>query len=165
MLRRYLNLSAAIPNQRCRYTQSMRPHVIVDAMNVIGSRPNGWWRDRDRAVRSFVAQLQQLTAADDLDLTVAIDGTPLAGLPEGSNEGVELLYAVKRGPNAADDRIIAFIEGHDTPGSLSLITADRNLTERAEALGATVGRPSMLLERLDELETPEDAPAASTEAE
>lgn len=134
-------------------------------MNVIGSRPNGWWRDRDRAVRSFVARLQQLTVADDLDLTVAIDGTPLAGLPEGSNEGVELLYAVKRGPNAADDRIIAFIEGHEAPGSLSLITADRNLTERAEALGATVGKPGMLLERLDELEEPSETRAEAADGD
>jgi hypothetical protein len=126
-------------------------------MNVIGSRPNGWWRDRDRAVRSFVASLQQLAAADDLDITVGIDGTPLSGLPEGEQDGIQLLYATRRGPNAADDRIIAFIEAHVSPASLSLITADRNLTERAEDLGATVGRPGILLERLDQLGDGEEA--------
>ena len=61
-----------------------------------------------------------------------------------------------------DDRIIAFIEAHESPASLSLITADRNLTERAEALGASVGRPGMLLERLDELNVP-DEPATAGE--
>jgi hypothetical protein len=132
-------------------------------MNVIGSRPNGWWRDRDRAVRNFVSNLQQLSVADDLDITVGIDGTPLTGLPEGEQDGVQLLYATRRGPNAADDRIIAFIEGHESPTSLSLITGDRNLTERAQALGATVGRPAMLLERLDLLNAPEDAVAEAVE--
>jgi hypothetical protein len=143
----------------------VRPHVIVDAMNVIGSRPNGWWRDRDRAVRDLVSKLQQLAAADDVDLTAGIDGTPLAGLPEGMNDGVRLLYATKRGPNAADDRIIAFIGDHEAPPSLSLITADRNLKQRAEALGALVGGPAMLLARLDELETagPEAGPVAASQ--
>lgn len=126
-------------------------------MNVIGSRPNGWWRDRDGAVRRLVERLQALATADDIDLTAAIDGRPLDGLPEGANAGVQLLYATRRGPNAADDRIIEFIKAHGQPASLSLITSDRNLTKRAEALGAIVGGPTMLLERLDDLE-------ASTEA-
>jgi hypothetical protein len=144
-----------------------RPHVIIDAMNVIGSRPNGWWRDRDRAVRDLVARLEQLAAADDIDLTVAIDGSPLDDLPEGprgpggSDRTVQLLYATRRGPNAADDRIVDFIAAHEQPASLSLITSDRNLIERAEAFGASVGGPQMLLERLDLLETP--APAEATE--
>jgi hypothetical protein len=137
--------------------------VIVDAMNVIGSRPNGWWRDRDRAVRNFVGLLQRLAADDDIDLTVAIDGTPLDGLPEGCQDGVQLLYAIRRGPNAADDRIVAFIEEHEAPTVLSLITADRNLTERAETLGVTVGRPGMLLERLDQLQAEQETVEASAE--
>ena len=132
-----------------------RPHVIIDAMNVIGSRPNGWWRDRDRAVRGLVRQLQQVAVSDDLELTVAIDGLPLDDLPEGMQAGVQLLYATRRGPNAADDRIIEFISSHEQPSSLSLITSDRNLSRRAEALGATVGGPRMLLDRIDELAKPE----------
>jgi hypothetical protein len=142
----------------------VRPHVIVDALNVIGSRPNGWWRDRDRAVRNLVSKLQVLATADDLDLTVGIDGTPLTGLPEGMNDGVQLLYATRRGPNAADDRIIAFISQHETPASLSLVTADRTLTKRAEKLGALVGTPSMLLERLDQIEVAAESEVEAVEA-
>ena len=129
-----------------------RPHVIIDAMNVIGSRPDGWWRDRGRAVRQLVKRLQQLAHADGVDLTVGIDGQPLKDLPEGVAGGVQLLYATRRGPNAADERILDFIRTHASPASLSLITSDRGLRESAEALGARVGSPQMLLERLDELE-------------
>lgn len=124
---------------------------MIDAFNVIGSRPSGWWRDRDRAVRDFVLRLRQLAAEDDVELTIAIDGTPLDGLPEGADGLVTLLYATRRGPNAADDRIIAAIEEQPHPSTLLLITADRELTRRAQVFGVTVGAPRILLERLDEL--------------
>jgi hypothetical protein len=129
-----------------------RPHVIVDAMNVIGSRPNGWWRDRGRAVRHLVKRLQHLALADEVDLTVGIDGQPLKDLPEGMQDGLQLLYATRHGPNAADDRILDFIRAHEHPASLSLITSDRKLRESAESIGAQVGSPRMLLDRLDELD-------------
>jgi len=117
-------------------------------MNVIGSRPTGWWRDRDGAVVRLVEGLRALADADRIDVTVIVDGRPIEGLGEGTHGRAEVLYA-PGGRNAADDRIVALLEAHDDPSSLEVVTADRNLRERAEARGARVSGPSALLARID----------------
>jgi len=120
-------------------------------MNVIGSRPTGWWRDRGAAVRGLIERLQRLAAAEPCDVTVIVDGRPLRDTPEGVHAGVQVLYASRRGPNAADDRIIRFVAAHPDPHSLDVVTSDRNLSARAGALGARVRGSRWLLERLDEV--------------
>lgn len=126
-------------------------HLVVDAMNVIGSRPTGWWRDRDGAVRRLLAKLQELTAAGGDDVTLIVDGRPIRDLPEGAHDGVQVLYARRPGRNAADDRIVEFIETHPRPSSLEVVTSDRDLIERASRREAAVSGPSALLARLDAL--------------
>lgn len=121
-------------------------------MNVIGSRPDGWWRDRDGALRRLVERLQRLAAADDAVLTVIADGRPLADLPEGAHGGVEVLYAARGGRNAADDRIVAYIEAHADPAAVELVTSDRELVDRAMRRGARVRGARSLLEQLDALD-------------
>lgn len=121
-------------------------------MNVIGSRPDGWWRDRDRAVRELLTRLQNLTERKEVDITMFVDGRPLADLPEGTHRNVEVLYARRAGPNAADDRIVEYLRAHEDPESLDVITSDRDLAERSRQLGANVRGPSWLLEHLDALE-------------
>jgi len=132
-------------------------------MNVIGSRPTGWWRDRDGAIRLLVERLQDLAAAEAAPVIVVVDGRPLVDLPEGNYGDVQLLYASRRGPNAADDRIIALIEAHSDPASLEVVTSDRELARRARQLGASVTSPRLLLEKLDEL-APGVPPAANRDA-
>lgn len=128
-------------------------HLIVDAMNVIGSRPTGWWRDRDGAVRGLVERLRLLVEAEpDQTITVFVDGRPIRGLDEGEHDGVHVLYARRAGRNAADDRIVEYVEAHADPTSLEVITSDRELGDRAWRRGARVTGPSALLKRLDELE-------------
>jgi uncharacterized protein YaiI (UPF0178 family) len=123
--------------------------VVVDAMNVIGSRPDGWWRDRDAAVRRLTRALADLAARDGLDVTVVVDGRPQPRLPEGRHDGVEVVYARRAGRDAADDRIVALLEaGHPAD---EVVTADRGLRERVEVLGVAVSGPRQLLDRLDEL--------------
>ena len=126
--------------------------LIVDGMNVIGSRPDGWWRDRKGAARRLVAQLQALAASGDDALTVVLDGRPLPGLPEGAHRGVTVYYATRPGPNAADDRIIDLIAADADPGSLTIVTSDRTLRERALHLRAEVVGAGALLRHLDALE-------------
>lgn len=126
-------------------------HLVVDAMNVIGSRPTGWWRDRDAALRRLVERLQRLAVAEDDVVTVITDGRPVRGLPEGTHGLVQLFYAARRGPNAADDRIVDYVAAHPHPGSLEVISSDRDLRDRVSAHGARLGSPSGLLNRLDEL--------------
>src|SRR5690349_2679211 len=92
--------------------QAMK-RTIVDGMNVIGSRPDGWWRDRDGAARRLVEELQSHGSnGEDGRYAVVFDGRPLPDLPEGVHGGVLVAYARRGGPNAADDRIVEEVE-HD----------------------------------------------------
>jgi len=130
-------------------------HLIVDGMNVIGSRPDGWWRDRHGAARRLIARLQALAAADQDDLTVVFDGRPLPDLPEGEQGGITVRYADRRGPNAADDRIIDLVAADPDHTSLTIVTSDRALRDRALELRAEVVGAGTLLRRLDALEEPD----------
>jgi predicted RNA-binding protein with PIN domain len=121
-------------------------------MNVIGSRPTGWWRDRDGALRRLVERLQRLAAAEQRRITVIADGRALADLAEGMHDGVEVLYAARAGRNAADDRIVAFVRSHPDTAWLEVVTSDRELAARVSAHGASVRGASSLLQRLDQLE-------------
>jgi predicted RNA-binding protein with PIN domain len=128
------------------------PHLVVDAMNVIGSRPNGWWRDRDGAVRLLVEKLQRLANATGDEITLVADGQPLADLPEGVHSGVNVLYAARAGRNAADDRMVELVRAHPDPTSTEIVTSDRELADRVRRAGASVRGTSWLLAKMDALE-------------
>ena len=126
--------------------------LIVDAMNVIGSRPTGWWRDRPGAIRGLIERLQRMHTATGEEITVVVDGRPLGDLPEGEHGGITVLYAARRGPNAADDRIVEFVADHEAPGSLTVVTSDRTLIARVRELGTHSAGPSQLLQQLDDID-------------
>jgi predicted RNA-binding protein with PIN domain len=128
-----------------------RRRVIVDGNNVIGSRPDGWWRDRPGAARRLIASLQALAARSDDRISVVLDGKPLPDVPEGVHQGVLVAYATRAGRDAADDRIVAEVERDRDPGSLVIVTSDRGLADRVRALGAAVEGAGSLLARLDAL--------------
>jgi predicted RNA-binding protein with PIN domain len=115
-----------------------RRRVIVDGNNVIGSRPDGWWRDRDGASRRLVEQLQARARRTGDRVAVVLDGRPLAGLAEGIHDGVLVAYARRGGRNAADDRIVEEVAADTDPASLVVVTSDRELAARVRDLGATV---------------------------
>lgn len=123
--------------------------LVVDGMNVIGSRPDGWWRDRDGAVRRLLSRLQRLHERDHDEVTLVLDGRALTDLPEGSHNGVRVLYARRRGRDAADDRIVETVAGDDDPASLQVVTSDRGLRARVAPLGARAVGARELLLRLD----------------
>ncbi len=122
--------------------------LVVDGMNVIGSRPDGWWRDRDGAVRRLLGDLQGLTRSDHDTVTLVLDGRPLPDVPEGTHDGVEVMYARRSGRNAADERIVEFVRDLDAPAEVTVITSDRALAEQVRTLGATVNGAGSLLRRL-----------------
>ena len=74
-------------------------------MNVIGSRPDGWWRDRRGAMRRLVEELGSLASTSGEPVTVVLDGGPF-DLDSGP---VDVRFASRRGPNAADDDIAALV--------------------------------------------------------
>lgn len=127
------------------------PHLVIDGMNVIGSRPDGWWRDRDGAARRLLGRLQALAAAADDELTLVLDGRPLADVPEGTHDGVDVRYARRPGRDAGDDRIVELLEQLPDAATVCVVTSDRALRERARAVGAEVVGAGALLRRLDEV--------------
>src|SRR5256885_6214405 len=106
---------------------------IVDGMNVIGSRPDGWWRDRPGAMRAFAERLAGW--AKGREVTVVFDGRPFDLDPDG----VTVVFASRRGPNAADDDIVRIVEADEDPGGLRVVTSDHELARRGGGLGAAAG--------------------------
>jgi predicted RNA-binding protein with PIN domain len=119
---------------------------VVDGMNVIGSRPTGWWRDRPRAMRELVDELGSFAETAGDELTVVFDGEPF---DVDAPEGVGVRFATRRGPNAADDDIAALVEREEDPGSLSVVTSDGDLSRRVRAAGAAVVGAGEFRRRLD----------------
>ncbi|MEA2150534.1 MAG: hypothetical protein QOD69_2364 [Solirubrobacteraceae bacterium] len=108
---------------------------IVDGMNVIGSRPDGWWRDRHAAMVRLVDLLERWAAAEGEDVTVVFEGPPR---PPIHSPLVEVAPASKRGANAADHEIVRRIAATADPGTLRVVTSDRLLADQARARGAAV---------------------------
>lgn len=122
--------------------------LIVDGNNVIGSTPDGWWRDRDGAARRLIASLQDLAHDGGDRICVVLDGRPLSDLPEGVHNGVLVAYPTRSGRDAADDRIVDEVTRDRDPTSLVIVTSDRALAARVRALGATVEGAATLRDRI-----------------
>ena len=121
--------------------------LLVDAANVIGSRPTGWWRDRPGAARGFVARLRAAAADGQVEapVVVVLEGASVRGVDEGTADGVEVVHARGEG----DDTLAALAAALTGAGKLvTLISADRELGQRARRAGADVAGPNWLLDRL-----------------
>jgi hypothetical protein len=126
------------------------PRWLVDGTNVVGSRPDGWWRDRPGAFRRLVEALGPLAAAGD-EVTVVFDGRPAAGLEAGDHGGVAVQWAERRGRDAADDVVVALVAADAEPAGRTVVTSDRGLAARVEALGAPVEGAGGFRRRLEDL--------------
>ena len=117
--------------------------LVIDAANVIGSRPTGWWRDRPGAARRFTAQIRATVSAGRLDppVTLVLEGRAREGADEADVDGVEVVHA----PGEGDDTIAAIAGAHR---EVIVVTADRELAERVRAANAEVVGPSWLLNQL-----------------
>ncbi|MCW2499165.1 MAG: hypothetical protein JWN87_841 [Frankiales bacterium] len=111
--------------------------LLVDAANVVGSVPDGWWRDRAGAARRLVDRLRRSEGLPDT--TVVLEGAARRGAPEGTAADVQVVHA----PGSGDDTL-AELSG---PG-VTVVTADRGLAERVRAAGGDVVGPSWLRDRL-----------------
>jgi predicted RNA-binding protein with PIN domain len=112
----------------------MSARWLVDGLNVIGSRPDGWWRDRPGAMRHLARRLDELAAQTGDEVTVVFDGKPF----EVDADRVRVLFASRRGPNAADDDIARLVAEDEDPGSIRVVTSDSDLAARVSESGAAV---------------------------
>jgi predicted RNA-binding protein with PIN domain len=116
---------------------------VVDGMNVIGSRPTGWWHDRPGAMQQLVHELQAL----DEPVTVIFDGRPFPVQDAGD---IDVRFASRGGRNAADDDIAALVAAADDPGSIVVVTSDAELARRVREHGAEVMGAKQFRERLED---------------
>ncbi|HET9871151.1 MAG TPA: NUDIX domain-containing protein [Propionibacteriaceae bacterium] len=133
------------------------PVLVVDAANVIGSRPDGWWRDRAGAVTRLRDQLADLAVAgigSDV-LVAAVPGLrvypQVVLVVEGAARGVPAVDGVEvvSAPGSGDDALVEVVAARATAERpLSVVTADRELRGRVMALGARVLGPRTLLDLL-----------------
>jgi hypothetical protein len=128
-------------------------HVVVDAANVVGSRPDGWWRDRGGAARSLAGRLAAVLSEDpghladalgrpgaDLRVHLVLEGAArVADLPTHPHLGVVLAEADGDATIAA---LAADLARGDDP--VVVVTADRGLRARVRDAGATTAGPHTL---------------------
>ncbi len=125
--------------------------LIVDGANVVGSVPDGWWRDRRGAAVRLRDRLRPLAA----------DGLPAAGegldpplevvlVVEGAARGVASIPEVRvvEAPAAGDDTIVDLVRENSPRRRVAVVTSDRGLRERVRALGASVLGASHLRTRI-----------------
>ena len=113
----------------------MMQRWIVDAMNVIGSRPDGWWKNRREAIIGLVDRLERWTATQDHPVTVVLE-RPMS--PPIHSSVIEITHAPRAAANSADDEIVRLVKADHAPQDLTVVTSDSALAERVSSVGASV---------------------------
>ena len=123
--------------------------LLVDAANVVGARPDGWWRDRPGATAGLLARL----AASGRDLSPPDGGrvTEVVAVVEGQARDVPAPDGVRvvRADGSGDDALVACADELVARGEpVLVVTADRGLRDRLPP-GVQVVGPGRLLAELD----------------
>ncbi|THA23913.1 NTP pyrophosphohydrolase [Streptomyces sp. RKND-216] len=118
----------------------MKTLLVVDAANVVGSVPDGWWRDRRGAAERLRDRL--VPYADSgvpghpgpLEVVLVVEGAARSVV---SVPGVRTVAAEGSG----DDRIVELVAEEGRDRTCLVVTADRALRDRVRSLGAEVAGP------------------------
>jgi hypothetical protein len=139
--------------------------IVVDVANVMGSRPDGWWRDRPGAAVRLHGEIATLAARgrpvlpgedEPEEFVMVLEGaTKAARIPaaqdssqDSSQDGARNSVRVVRADGSGDDAIVALVR--ELPGRRAVVTADRELRRRCEAAGAEAIGPGWLIGLLRE---------------
>lgn len=137
---------------RLRTLLVVRPRIVIDAANLVGSVPNWWWRDRAGASERLIDRIHELLVEG---ISAGLFGTDaervwpevhivLEGAACRADRGSAGLVHVHRSPAAGDDHIVTVTEhalnevreaggcGHD----VLVVTSDKGLQLRVGELGA-----------------------------
>jgi predicted RNA-binding protein with PIN domain len=118
-------------------------------MNLIGSRPDGWWKDPAGAVRTLMVELDRYRAITGEEVTVVSDVHP-PDVAAGRHGAVVVAFPARKGRDAADDEIVRLVAENPAPHSITVVTSDELLARRARALGAGAMSAMTFRTRLDE---------------
>jgi predicted RNA-binding protein with PIN domain len=118
--------------------------LVVDAANVVGSVPDGWWRDRPGAAHRLHERLAVADTAYD-EVVLVLEGAAKGGVPAGRDGHLLTVHARGSGDDALVEQARAATGRGDR---VTVVTADRYLRMRVEAVGATVMSPSWLLDQV-----------------
>jgi predicted RNA-binding protein with PIN domain len=119
---------------------------IVDGMNVIGSRPDGWWKDRGRAMVTLVDKLDQWASGQGDEVTVVFERPPSIAI---TSSVVAVAHAPKAAANSADDEIVRLVQADTRPYDIRVVTSDKALSDRVHSLGASVCRAESFRNLID----------------
>ncbi len=140
--------------------------IVVDVANVMGSRPDGWWRDRVGAAARLHADIVRLAASGGATLpddnavapgfVLVLEGAAKAAPIPSAQPGPVQPGPVQPGEvrtvkasGSGDDAIVAVVR--ELPGRRVVVTADRELRDRSVAAGATILGPGWLLGQLKDI--------------
>ncbi len=118
--------------------------LVVDGANVVGSRPDGWWKDRAGAARRLHEQLLVADTGHDV-VVLVLEGAAKGGVRAGRDAHVLTVHAAKDGDSAIVAQTRSAAERGDR---VSVVTADRMLQARVQGLGALALGPGWLLDQL-----------------
>src|SRR5690242_2291455 len=100
-------------------------------MNVLGSRPDGWWRDRPAAMERLTRRLSEFAQREGRDVAVVFDGREHARVARAAG-GIAVSFA-PGGPNAADREIVRMIRADERPERITAASSDRRLRNSIKA--------------------------------
>lgn len=115
-------------------------------MNVIGSRPDGWWKDRRAAMVRLVEQLDRWASAEGRDVTVVFE-KPMS--PPISSTVVAIAHAPRASANSADDEIVRLVAADDRSQQITVVTSDVGLAGRVASLGAATHPAASFRRRIE----------------
>lgn len=114
--------------------------LLVDGMNVVGASPDGWWRDREGAMRTLVADLEAYCAVSGQTSVVVFDGRVRPTVEQAARRsgGMVSVGFAPGGPDAADDEIVRLAEVDPDPAGLVVVSSDVSLAARVRKSGVRV---------------------------
>lgn len=125
--------------------RSGRLVLVVDGANVVGARPDGWWRDRAGAAARLHGRLAVADTTYD-EIVLVLEGQAKGGVPAGRDAHLRTVHA----PRDGDATITAQVDGATAKGhQVVVVTADRLLARTVELRGARVMSPTWLLSLLE----------------
>jgi hypothetical protein len=119
------------------------PLLVIDGANVVGSVPDGWWRDRAGAAVRLRDRLVAITSAGLSDLPGPLE---VVLVVEGKAKDIPPTAGVRveRAAGSGDDAIVALVAAEGAGRRVVVVTADRGLRDRVTSLGAEVRGPSSI---------------------